>query len=136
MLSKKQIIKQKNYWMKNSAEKLKTMESLYKSKRYSDSLFFGHMILEMAMKANVVVVKKEHPPKTHNLIRLADLANLSLTEQERELLGKANDFNMHARYPDDKLNFYKLCTKPYTDKYFQSIITLYTRLCQLVKQKR
>lgn len=133
MLNKKEINKWVNYWIESSKEKLKTMQSLYKSKRYSDSLFFGHLILEKALKAHVVQTTKEIAPKIHNLIILADICKIELNPEELQLLKIANRFNMAARYPDEKLNFYKICDKKYTDEYYQPIIKLYKKLCQKIK---
>lgn len=133
MLSQRQIQQQITYWLDSSREKLKTMQSLYRSKRYADCLFFGHLILEKALKANVVIETKHHPPKIHNLIRLADLSGVPLTKSELNLLAQANDFNILARYPDQKLSFYKRCTKSYTDRYYSNILTLYQKICRNMK---
>lgn len=133
MLSKREQNLQIDYWLNNSKRKIKTMKALYASKRYDDCLFFGHLILEYALKALVVQNTKEIPPKIHNLPRLAEIANLSLDTEDTVLLVEANEFNMEARYPEQKHNFYKRCTKAYTDTYYTKILFLYKRLCQLVK---
>jgi len=41
------------------------------------------------------------------------------------VLDEVNDFNLVTRYPDYKLDFYKLCTKKYADKYFKEIKRYY-----------
>ena len=61
------------------------------------------------------------PPKTHNLIKLAENTHLSLTEDQKLLLDEINDFNLEVRYPQFKNEFYKKCTKPFTEKYFKEI---------------
>ncbi|MFH0820765.1 MAG: HEPN domain-containing protein [Candidatus Peregrinibacteria bacterium] len=133
MLPKKKIEGLVKYWVENSQEKFKTMQELYSAKRYSDCLYYGHMILEMALKA-LAVRKIEKPvPKTHNLRHLIELAELDLGEDEIKLIAKANEFNMEARYPEEKMQFYKLCTKNYTDLFYKSIISLYKKLCQKAK---
>ncbi len=133
MLAKKQIQRQIAYWHQSSQEKLKTMQALYRNRRYADCLFFGHLILEQALKANVVNEQKIIPPRTHNLVHLARLSNLVLKENDLKLLADTDAFNMKARYPDEKLEFYKRCNKPYTDLYYQPIIILYKELCRRVK---
>jgi len=112
------------------------MENLYKSKRYADCLFFGHLILEQALKALVVKKTREPAPYQHNLPYLAQLANLSLSGDKIKLLTKINEFNMQARYPDERISFDKLCTKSFTDEYYKQINGLYKNLCQLLKQKK
>ena len=37
---------------------------------------------------------------------------------------------MEARYPDEKFEFYKKCTKTYTDRFYKPIISLHKKLCQ------
>ena len=136
MLSKKKTKELIGYWITNSKEKYKTMESLYADKRYFDCLYFGHMILEMALKALVVLKTEEYAPKIHNLKYLAELAKLQLSEKDWEFLGEVNNFNMEARYPNEKLEFYKLCNKSYTDHYYDQIISLYKKLCRQTKLKK
>ena len=135
MLSKKQIQQQIAYWHQSAQEKLKTVRGLYQIRRYADCLFFGHLILEQTLKALVAEATREHPPRSHNLTHLANLADISLSAAEINLLDKVSEFNMDARYPDEKLEFYKICTKSYTDQYYLPIIALHNKLCQLAKSK-
>ena len=124
------------YWSKTAKHNYDTLLSLFKARRYSDSLFFGHLLLEKMLKALVVKKTKTQAPFTHDLIRLQQTAALDLTEEEIQLLNKVNDFNIRARYPDYKLKFYKVCTKEYTQKHLNQITSLYEKLCQKLKPKR
>jgi len=133
MLSEKQIKGLVDYWYKGSKEDLKTSDTLYKGKRYSGCLFWCHLLLEKILKALVVKHTNDHAPKIHNLRKLAELANLELSEDEIKLLTKVNEFNMEGRYPNEKMEFYKLCTKTYTDTFYKPIILLYKKLCQKMK---
>ncbi len=130
MLPKKKIEGLVEYWIKSSEKDLDVMEGLYGLKRYSSCLFFAHLVLEKALKATVVRVTDEYAPRTHNLPHLAELAKLELSQEEKELLEEADTFNMEARYPDEKFDFYKKCTKAYTDRIYKPIVTLYKKLCQ------
>ncbi len=109
---------------------------LFASKRYSDSLFFGHIVIEKILKALVCQATKNHAPPIHDLTRLQKLANLNLSDQQLDLLDEINDYNIRARYPDYKLKFYKICTKTYAQKRLDKIINLYTELCQKLKLKK
>jgi HEPN domain-containing protein len=122
-----------NYWVSNSQEKLKTLKQLYSAKRYADALYYGHMIMEMILKALAVQTIGKPVARTHNLKFLVELAGLDLEAKEVQLIVRANEFNMEARYPSEKLEFYKLCTKSYADQYYQPILSLYKKLCQKVK---
>ncbi|MFH0951287.1 MAG: HEPN domain-containing protein [bacterium] len=136
VFNKIQIKEQGQYWYQTAAHDYETMKALVKVKRFADSLFFGHIILEKIIKAYVVSTIKEHAPKIHDLARLADIAKIKLTDEEIKLLNKVNEFNLRCRYPDAKLNFYKLATKDYSQKYIKDISKLYLQLCQNLKQKK
>lgn len=136
MLSEKQIKGLIEYWITVSKKDFKDMQSLYKGKRYSGCLLFGHMILEKALKALVVKATKKHAPKIHNLNRLAELSKLDFNDEEWDILAEADTFNMEARYPDEKLEFYKKCIKTYTDRFYKPIISLHKKLCQKVNLKK
>lgn len=112
------------------------MQALFKSKRYDASLFFGHLVLEKILKALVAKYTGEYAPRTHHLPRLAEIAGLNLDKADVTLLREANDFNIDARYPEQKLEFYKRCTKEYASMYIESIDLLYKKLCQKLKQKK
>ena len=112
------------------------MKSLFKSKRYASSLFFGHLVLEKILKALVVYETKAYAPYTHNLIRLVKISDIKLSEKEMDLLRIVNEFNLEVRYPEYKLKFYKLCTKEYTEKYIEEIVKLYKKLCQKLMLKK
>ena len=125
-----------NYWQKTADHDYKTMKSLFVAKRYDASLFFGHIVLEKILKALVAEETKDHAQYTHNLVKLARVSKIKLDEKELNLLKEVNDFNIEARYPEQKLRFYKLCTKAYTGKYIKKIDALYKKLCQNLKLKK
>lgn len=133
MLNRKQITKLIKFWAETAEDNYQTMLSLYRSKRYSACLFFGHLVLEKALKVLVIQKTKDFPPKIHNLLRLAELGRTELTKEQSSLLAEVNEFNMEARYPEVKYQFYKKCTKAFTDHYYASIKTMYHFLCQKMK---
>ena len=73
------------------------------------------------MKAVSVVVNEETPPMTHRLVYLAEKSELTLSEEQTELLEIVTDFNLEARYPDEKFSFHKKCTKEFTIQYLNQI---------------
>ena len=129
----KELVK---YWQVTAEHDYDTMIGLFKIKRYSDCLFFGHIILEKILKGLVVKKTKEQAPYVHDLIRLREIAEMELEEEEIDLLDRVNNFNIRSRYPEYKLQFYKQCTKDYTKNYLKGIIKLYEKLCQELKQKK
>jgi HEPN domain-containing protein len=121
------------YWLATAEHDYETMASLFKSKRYSDCLFFGHIVLEKILKAHVVKKTKKEAPKMHNLVMLEELSGLNLEIEDKEFLSVVNRFNMRTRYPDVKLNFYKLCTREYAKINTDKIKKLYKELCRKMK---
>lgn len=124
------------YWQETAAYDYDTMKSLVKSKRYASSLFFGHIVLEKIFKGLVVKNTKKHAPYTHDLVQLYKLAGMELNNSTKDLLYEVNKFNMKARYPEWKSQFYKYCTKEYAERYLDEINKLYKNLCQKLKQKK
>lgn len=115
---------------------IRWMISLYKSKKYANSLFFGHIILEKILKAHVVKATKKEAPKIHDLVELAKRAKLDLPQDEIKYLKIVNRFNMRTCYPDIKLRFYKLSTLKYTRENMLKIKKIYKKLCQEIKQRQ
>lgn len=104
---------QVEYWLKTSEHDYDTMLYLFRDKRYSDCLFFGHIILEKILKAFVVLKTRESAPITHDLISLINLSGLDISESEKNLLKNVNKFNIRVRYPDYLLQFYRTCDREY-----------------------
>lgn len=130
------VIEQVKYWTDSAERDYATMEVLLSSKRYPESLFFGHIVLEKMLKAFVVLETKEQPPKIHNLVVLEKMATLNLGDDVKDYFVVVNTFNIRARYDDYKKAFYKTCTKEYAEENMQKIIKIYKDLCQLMTQKK
>jgi len=81
----------------------------------------GHLTLEKILKGLYVHYRNENPPYTHRLIFLAESIPLDLNPDQLDLLEVATDFNLEARYPDEKFSFKKRCTKEFTEKYLKNI---------------
>ncbi|MFC1496734.1 HEPN domain-containing protein [Candidatus Margulisiibacteriota bacterium] len=113
------------YWLKCAKEDFKVMDHLFEKGDYHYSLFLGHLLIEKTLKAFFVKKEKEHAPYTHSLIYLAEKSELKLSEQQISLLEAVSQFNVEARYPDKKFEFYKLCTKEFSTNYIYQIKEFY-----------
>jgi len=102
------------YWKAEAQEALRVADHLLEKEDFSYALFFGHLAVEKMLKAVYIVRKKEHAPTTHNLVRLARAAGLSLDESKVQELVAITAFNIEARYPDLKRSFRKKCTAEFT----------------------
>lgn len=105
------------YWSTHAQYDMDTAGSLFESKRYPYALFMCHLAIEKSLKAIIVMKKQAHAPYTHNLVNLAVTADLPLAPEQKTLIGELNEFNLEARYPDWKENFYSIATREYTEKY-------------------
>ncbi len=121
------------YWLKSAAYDLEVAETLLQNQKYDWCLFIGHLVVEKILKAFYVRDKKEIPPKIHNLLRLAENTNLTLTEEQLTFLADINDFNIETTYPDLKFSFYQMCTKEFTERYFLKIKETYKWLLSQMK---
>ncbi len=117
-MNKKDIL---NYWLKSSDNDYKTMLNLIKSKDYHWALFMGHLVIEKLLKAYYIKNINSNTPFNHDLLRIAEKTNLSLSDQQKDILDLITTFNIKARYDDYKLEFYKKCTKKFTDESIKKI---------------
>lgn len=104
-----------NFWVETAENDYKTMLNLYASKDYHWSLFMGHLVIEKLLKALYVKNKDNNIPRIHDLLRLAEKAEIGTTEKQKDDLDYITTFNIRARYPDYKQNFYKKCDRDFTD---------------------
>jgi HEPN domain-containing protein len=102
------------------------MLALFSSKKYSWSLFLGHISTEKLLKALYVKRFKKHAPFTHNLYRLAEMIEVELSEEYADWLDEITSFNINARYDDYKREFYSICNFDYTQYWIGNIKNIRT----------
>jgi HEPN domain-containing protein len=110
-----------HYWKESSDQNYNTMQNLLISEDYSWALFMGHLVLEKLLKAHYVKSTGKHPFFTHDLLRLSKKSGLSITEETEEWLDDISTFNLNARYDNYKQDFYRLCTKEFTEIWIERI---------------
>lgn len=119
------------YWLKAAESDLKVVKHLFEKGDYMWALFIAHLVLEKILKGYYVKQVGRQVPHSHNLIHLANRSKLKLSERQTELLEDVTRFNIEVRYPDEKFEFYKICTKEYTRGYLKKIKEFY----QWIKRK-
>lgn len=122
------------YWIDSADHDLDVAESLFANGKYDWCLFIAHLVLEKIMKGLYVKHKNIFPPRTHDLVRLSEMIGLEIEEQTLEFLDSVNTFNISTRYPDEKLKFYKLCTREFADENFTRIKEIRRWLLQKIYQ--
>jgi len=95
------------YWMETAERDCTTMQHLYDSGDYAWCLFVGHLVIEKLLKACYVKRHGKQAPPTHNLVRLAELASVETGADTKATLARLMQFQIRARYPDIKQEFYK-----------------------------
>jgi len=108
------------FWKESAENDLRTAENLLKLGDYAWCLFILHLVIEKKLKAAWIRDnRKDLPPRTHNLLRLAEETNLKLSKSQKLFLLEINDFNIEARYPDYKRTFHRKCTRAFAQKYMK-----------------
>jgi HEPN domain-containing protein len=94
------IEKQIEYWSLGAASDIDTAGILIKNKKYLHGLFFCHLAIEKIIKAHVTKATNRIPPKSHNLFRLLDIAEIEVSDENAEFLGILMKYQLEGRYPD------------------------------------
>ena len=123
-----------SFWIESSKDDWRVSNHLFERGDYSYSLFFGHLTIEKILKAIYANKIGDTPPYTHRLVYLSEKALLKLTDEQLELLETITDFNMEARYPDEKFSFKKRCTKDFTEGYLAEIKEMKEWLLRMIQQ--
>ena len=97
------------------------MNHLFESKDFEWALFMGHLYIEKLLKACFVSKKNEIPPFINNLLRLAELSEIELSDEKNLFFATVTTFNINARYDDYKENFRKLCNEEFTGFWLNKI---------------
>jgi HEPN domain-containing protein len=97
----KRMLKATANWLAQVDYDIATAEQMLHARRYIYVIFMSHMALEKALKALVTEETQKLPPRTHNLIDLAQRAQVVLSQEQQDFLGKINNTSVMVRYPDD-----------------------------------
>lgn len=124
------------YWRESSLIDFKAAKSLFEKKFYAHCLFFCHLSLEKLLKALVMEKTSETAPYTHDLLRLANIAEINLDKEKTEILEIISTFNMSGRYLEEKVDFHKKYNKKeIVEKYLNITNNLLTWLTKIFQKK-
>lgn len=99
------------YWVRLADYDLKTAGAILKTSRHLYIAFMCHQVVEKLLKALYVLRRRELPPQSHNLIRLAQLVDLEMTETQKAFLTDLNPLNIETRYPDYRADLARIITR-------------------------
>jgi HEPN domain-containing protein len=97
------VEKQTAYWRNSADEDWEVAQLLVKQQRGRHGLFFAHLALEKMLKAHICRSSGDLPPRLHNLVRLAQLTGIRMSEEQIGALAEMNAFNLEGCYPDPLL---------------------------------
>lgn len=121
------------YWIISAKEDLEVAQDLFKSGKFNHALFFLQLTLEKLIKAIHVNQKDEHPLYIHNLVLLAQKADIKLTDNELADLKEISSFNVTARYDSYKRDFYNKATREFATKWMKKGENLKAKLMSFLK---
>ena len=92
------------YWLDIADYDFDTAEAMYQTGRWLYVAFMCHQVVEKTLKAYWNAFREDDPPYTHNHMRLADGSGLyeMMNEEQRDFLDTITNYNIEARYPEDK----------------------------------
>lgn len=122
------------YWESHADYDIKTAKHMFDTKRYPYVLFMCHISIEKLLKGIYVKENGKHSFYTHNLVELAKKVEIDFSEDQKKLLAELSGFNIEARYPEWKSNFYKTATRSFTEKYYKQTKKFYLWLKKYLKK--
>jgi HEPN domain-containing protein len=90
------------WWLDDAHRSLKIAQENYKNAFYEVTVFYCQQGLEKLLKGSIIAFKKERPKKTHKLIELYQVVEVSvpLDEELKDFLHTIAPYYFTARYPD------------------------------------
>jgi len=87
-------------WYEGALVDLDEAEAALSGGRPNWALFASQQAVEKAMKAAYIVLKRERPPRTHDLMELHSGLGTRLSEDLTETLSELTPYYSVARYPN------------------------------------
>ena len=121
------------YWLDIADYDLDTAEAMHQTGRWLYVAFMCHQVIEKTLKAYWCDTQPEDPPYTHNHKRLATGCGLyqQLSPEQRDFIETITNYNIEARYPEDKEELARMLTEQYCRK----IIDDTRQLQQWIKER-
>lgn len=94
------IPKQIDYWKESADDDIETAGILIEKGKFVHGLFFCHLSIEKIVKALVVKVTREIPPKSHDIFFLAKKAKVEIPEKMLIITQILMKYQLEGRYPE------------------------------------
>jgi len=107
-------------WLDSAEYDMETAQHMLNTGRYIYTVFMCHLALEKVLKAKVESVMGKTPPRTHDLERLFQLADLPPDEPKNNIIAELSGLSIVTRYPEDFQQIKKAFTKEKTTVMFNN----------------
>ena len=106
------------YWLDIADYDLDTAEAMFQTGRWLYVAFMCHQVIEKTLKAYWCGTREDDPPYTHSHMRLSEDSGLyaQMNDEQRDFLDTITNYNIEARYPEDKEALAKTLTKDFCRK--------------------
>ena len=136
-MDKAEVQKLSDFWQEASARDFQTATDIFnRTENHVAVLFYIHLTLEKILKALYVTRKAAHAPFSHNHLYLLKETGIDADENDRKLLSEINEFNIEARYPDEKFLIYQKATRDFTQKYIEDTGRLIQWISGILKERQ
>lgn len=88
-------------WAEQSLYDIETAKAMLQSKRYLYVYFCCQQSVEKMLKGLATQNSGRNPPRTHNLVKLAESAGVPLEKETAQHLGRLSGYYIESRYPDE-----------------------------------
>jgi len=88
-------------WTDQALYDLDTARAMLSTGRRLYVLFCCQQAVEKSLKGIIAERTQDHPPRIHNLIRLAERASLSLEPDMEERMRMLSNYYIESRYPEE-----------------------------------
>jgi HEPN domain-containing protein len=92
--------KHASYWRTGAGEDLAAAKDMVARGHVRHGLFFLHLAVEKTLKGLLVHSTGTIPPKSHDLVQLAERAGVDLPDDTTRLMLRISRYCMEGRYPD------------------------------------
>jgi HEPN domain-containing protein len=116
------------YWLQLAALDLESARRSLRGESYLHCLFGCQQALEKQLKGLVVKATGQVPPRIHNLVRLAIMAQLSLSPAQEQLLAKLSLEYIEMRYPEELEALVEANTRTVAEDHLKETEALFTWL--------
>ncbi|MFH1245812.1 MAG: HEPN domain-containing protein [Candidatus Omnitrophota bacterium] len=114
--------KETRNWIDMVEYDVATARQMFKTGRYVYVIFMCHLAIEKALKAVVYKKTDKLPPKTHDLIYLANLGKIELVQELSDFVGIINNAGVVTRYPEDLSRLISSYPKEITETYLRKAL--------------